>query len=571
MRWSCFVAALIAFGFPATSARAQGVKEALQIIPEDALGFVLVNRIEQTNDKIAGLTKRLGTPLPGGTLLALIKTKLGVQKGLNEKGSAAIALFPPSDEDPEIAVIFLPVTDYKEFLEPFRPKDASGAITEITVAEITMLAAKKGAFALVGQRHQRSVLEKALKAKKNVAAWAAPLTAWLNHNDVAGVMTPKGLKTVTALMRQGLERAKEGFAEAPPEAQFMVKWIDKLGGFVKSIETDVTHVGLGGRIDPAGNLHVNARALFAKDSGFAKGAAGFKPLPGGPLVGLPAGPYAVALGGMLPENAMLAMMNLNLEMIKTLGNAKDLPAEKLKKLEQAYAQMAKGVNGMGMVMHVGKPDEPLFASMVAVMHTDNAPEYLARYAKGMKGMNEVLKDLKIPFMPSSEFKRVKVNGVTALEITTDLTAGIPNPDELKALYEKMFGPGGKMTMAMAPLNDTAVIMRYTPASGLKNLLGAKGPGLAADPDIVKTASLLPKGAQWAFYVNPKGMRDLVHGAIKAFSPMPIEVPAFAKTPPVGFAVKLAETGLEFHAVLPAAVQEELGAFIPKVKKLKVDD
>ena len=43
---------------------AQPERDALQMVPDDALGFVIVNRLGETNDKLGDMTKRMQIPLP---------------------------------------------------------------------------------------------------------------------------------------------------------------------------------------------------------------------------------------------------------------------------------------------------------------------------------------------------------------------------------------------------------------------------------------------------------------------------------------------------------------------------
>jgi len=308
--------------------------------------------------------------------------------------------------------------------------------------------------------------------------------------------------------------------------------------------------------------------VFAKGSAFAKfGAASAKPGEGGPLAGLPSGPFAIAAGGVIAERTAHGLANLSVSMLKTI--AKDLPAEKLQKLEQAYALSMKGMRGMGMLLQVGKEDEPLLASMVAVIRTDDATKYLADYEQSLKNINEVLKDLPLPFVPSYDLKTVKAGKLSALEMTMDLGALIPPDDEVRKMLDKAFGAGGKITASLAALDSKTVIMRYTPVAGLSEIIKtAKSKALAMDPEVVKTAALLPAGAQWALYVSPKGVTDLANRSLKLFG-APNEVPGFAATPPAAAGLKLSEGGIELRVVLPAAVLEQVGPYLGKLQTLRL--
>lgn len=562
MRRSSLWTVLLALAFQ-VPAPAQGVKEALDVIPDDALGFFLVNRLEQTNQKVEGLAKRYKLPTDENPLAWLL-----AQKGFNGKGSAAVLLFADAKGGEaggdKGVVICLPVTDYQAFATGLGG-DPTGKAAEVQIGPkgkgMRVVMARKGSFALVADTEHKDLLAIAAKEGKGLGAWGAGLEAYLTENDAAGALTPRGLKAVIGKAMMGLALAKEGIAGAPPEAQFVGQWLEGLERFLKTVESDVTHVAAGVRLDKDNNLQVGMRSLFAKGSGFAKAGAGIKGLPEGPLSGLPAGPFAIAGGGTYDEKTLQALMDLNLQMFKVA--AKDLPAEKLKGLEDAYAMMGKGLRGTGLVFQIGKEGDPLLTKLAGVIHVDNAMDYLERYAKGTEKMSALFQDLKLPGTPTQEVKKVKINGKPGVETIMDFAGGQPLPDEAKAVLEKLLGPGGKMTVSQVVLDDKTILMRYTAGDGLKELLEAKGAkgGLAADPDVVKTAALLPEGSQWALYIHPQGTAQMIDQVVRAVAPMPLPIPELPKTPPIGVGVKLDGSGIEVRAALPAQVLDVLAQFL----------
>jgi hypothetical protein len=64
MRWSCLFATFVALFVQARPAPAQSVKETLQVIPEDAAGFFLLNRVEQTRVIPAAVLDGIGELMP---------------------------------------------------------------------------------------------------------------------------------------------------------------------------------------------------------------------------------------------------------------------------------------------------------------------------------------------------------------------------------------------------------------------------------------------------------------------------------------------------------------------------
>jgi hypothetical protein len=539
---------------------AQTGTDFLKVVPDDALGFGFVRNIGETSAKIEALAKLVNAPLPGAPL-ATIKQSVGIDQGLDEKGSA-LAVVLPGDGDP-VAILLVPVTDYKAFITPLKPTKTDGSITEAEGPDGKIWVGKKGNYAAMSGPTTKSALEKVINAKKDVTANVQPLQGWLASNDAALVLTNSGVKVVAAKMREGLKQAKDAVANAPAEAQFLAEMIKSLEETVKSAETDVTHVALGLQIDKANNVNLSARALFAKGSSLAKAAGGVKPLAGGPLAGLPNGPFVMAGGGVFSESTSQSLMNFSFQIMK--ATAKDLPKEKLEKLEKEYAQMSKGMRGMSMVWNVGKANDPIFAGVVTVVKVDDAKAYLAAYEKGMAAMNELLKGSDAP-LPSYDIKKVDVGGTSVLQVTMDMAKALPpGGDPMQTqIMEMMFGKGGKMNVSMAAADATTVLMRYAPAADIKDALEAYkkiAGGLATDPNVAKVTAQLPANAQWAIYISPQGMLTLVGRVAGMFGQ---QLPPFAKTPPVGLAVKLTDAGLEAQLAVPASVLDGIGKFVKKV-------
>ncbi len=111
-KYRLIVLALLVFSGAGPVVRAADVLEA---IPDTALVVVVINRLEETSDKIELVAKQLQAPQQ--SLLTLFRVQTGIHAGLDEKGTAALAVLPAKDAGamPQ-AALFLPVTDYPKFL-----------------------------------------------------------------------------------------------------------------------------------------------------------------------------------------------------------------------------------------------------------------------------------------------------------------------------------------------------------------------------------------------------------------------------------------------------------------------
>ena len=560
-RWLAILAAV--WFVSAAPALAQDVKDTLRIIPDDAAAFVLTRHLEQSNDQLLSLLQKVSAPPISP--LELAKLTFGVSKGLNVKGCAGIAVFAPAGEAEEpVAVYLIPVSDYPQFLAQFKAKD--GGISEITLGSGTKMAvASKGKHAVMVEARQRGTLKKFLESTRNLAGWPEPVQAWVASHDVVLSATPHGIKTVTGLMRVGLAQAKPQFAMI--DSPSIGAWIDGVETFLKGVSSDVTHAGVGIKM-AKGGLSVEARALFAPGSGFANASAGVNASMGGPLAGLPSGPFAIAFGGALSENTMAELMKLNIESIKMLAKAADakLSKEQAEMMEKAYVNMMRGLRGMSMVMRNGNAGDSLFSGLTATMKVDDAPAYLERYEKGLIVLNALSKELKIPgFNQTYTMKKTMIGKVDVLEVTMKLGDAGEDPLQ-KKMMEMMFGRG-EMVTSVAAADPTTVLFSYKPASTMAETLKVYArtkESLPFDPRVAGTLAMLPQGSQWVLLVEPRGMMSMVGNGIKRIAPdAKFQLPDFPPTPPIGVGARLSETGFTIQTVIPGEVLEGIGKVVQK--------
>jgi hypothetical protein len=568
-------AAAVAFLAALTPASAQQVKEALKLVPKNSLGFILVNKPGETSVKLGTLAKNVGValPLPRGGPLELLKAQLGISKSLDEKGVAVLAVLPSDDPPKTEVVLFLPVTDYKHFLKEIKAKQGDDGLADFQPPDgEPIVIGSKGSHAVLWPTNNKPMLKKMLSAKGEGSAPVTQLADYLGDNDVSAVVTPHGLKVFTGLANEWIKETRDqlGIADRWHVLPILKPTFDFGESFSKRVERNVVVVAAGVQLGTDGGVHVGARALFKKGGEYAKAAAGIKGIKGGPLAGLPDEPFVVAVGGPLSEKAMKGLTDFMVETLKV--GLEPAPAEKAKKLQDAYAGLATGLRGMGFLIGTAKGKGGLFGGMAAVKHVEDASAYLKSYEKSIKAMNDVFKDLQL-FPLKFEVKKTKVGGVPALEVVMDIPVDAQGTDAQKKIMEAIAGPGGKLTMTVLAANQHTILLRYAPAAGLKGLLkAAKGKGLAGSPDVAKTLAQLPAGAQWVGLYSPSDMVELTNEFL-AMTPKLVGqqakmMPTLAKTPPVGYAVKLAPAGLDVHVVFPVKAIQALGRLVREMEKLK---
>jgi hypothetical protein len=543
---------------------AQTAQDAIKGVPETALGFFVVNNLGEISSKIENAAKRAGHNLPG-TLLDHLKSEAGIDKGLNTSGSALVVLMGQDGGQPA-PVIYMPVTDYSTFVSGLKGK-TDGKFTEFQSAKgKTIVVASKGSFAVLAETQYRDALEAALKAPAAGTVLNSVQT-WVSDHDISGVMMPKTVQMLAAMGRQGLGMAKQFGAAVPPEAQFVMGWIDGLDDFLKSIGTDVSNLAGGARLDPAGNLSLGLLAVFARDSGFARGAAEARAPQIAPLSGLPDIPYVTALGGAFSEKATSGLMTMSIQIIAAI--AKDAPPEKLKAMEQVLVDMGKQIRGMSMLLGTGKGQEALFQGMYGILRVEDSQAYLRANMKYVDLYNTVVKDIKLPggaAVPTGNMsaKELTVAGLPAVELVTEFQFAGPQAEMQKQLMELYYGPGAKMKVTMVAVDRQTLLMRYSDTAAAKEFIDeykTKSDRLARDANVTKVVALLPEGGQFIALVSPTGLVE-VFNRFAAMIPQAggFQAPAFPAVPPLAIGTRLSGSGLEARVVVPAATLEGIGKY-----------
>ena len=128
--------------------RAGREDDILKLVPEQALGFVVINQPSAADAKLQQLGQQMNLPIP--SLLAKLQGSDGIRKGLDKKRPIALLVLPPKDGTSLSSVIaLLPVTDYAKFLEQFKPEDAEGGVSKIQIWGSPSLVRNIGSYAAI--------------------------------------------------------------------------------------------------------------------------------------------------------------------------------------------------------------------------------------------------------------------------------------------------------------------------------------------------------------------------------------------------------------------------------------
>ena len=280
-------------------------------------------------------------------------------------------------------------------------------------------------------------------------------------------------------------------------------------------EPEVDQFGIALRINSAHTVELVKRIQFTPGGSWSKLAAETKPVTEELLSGLPAGPFVMAAGGVLPAGYMEHLMKFSVDMMKN-NPMYNLTAEQAQKYGDLSTQSMQGVRSMEMLMGVAEPGTGLYGNTTAIMKVDDSTRFLDSYEKTLTAMREIALEAKSPALPAATTKRVKVGERDAIEISMDfpnlsqaMPGGGPNPQRM---LQAMLGPGGKLTMYLAAVDENTVIMSYISAERLQSAIyffESKQPGLLNDAGVAEVAAALPAGAQVVGYMSLDGMVEVV--------------------------------------------------------------
>jgi hypothetical protein len=545
---------------------------ALDHLPEDALGFVLIRNLEATNAKIESVTKIFQevSPMPIPAPLPVLKAATGLGEGLNEQGDALLA-FLPGDDQAAVPrpLLVVTVSDYAKFAASVNG-DATGEVCRVTIAGEEILVAKRGTHAVLMNVEHRERLEALLTAAPKPLPALAPLADWLSKIDVAAVLTPHGVELLTTMGRQQLANQGPDMDESLRETLEMYETVlDFLGA-------ELTIAAAGIAIDDQSNVKLVSQAIL-KNEGALKGFAASPAAEFLPLAGYPDEPYVMAAGGPIPPaygKATASFMRRLIEANPEWHGFQKLTDDDWQELEDSWKDAMQGIRSLSMAVLTGGKDDPLYSNVYSVMKVDDAAKYLDVYAKSMEKWNELLAETTTDIDLNYEIKKVEVAGKKALLMTANFgeVADDPNVPMIKPMMQALFGEDTTMRMYLVASDDTTVVLGISKeedvAAAIKRIADGET-GLADASATQITLKLLDAKAPWIGVLSPQGAVAWITRFYDKFlahlgQGMP-KIPEYPDSSPIGFAVNFSEGRLSTEMVWPVDALQGLAAYIKTVQ------
>ena len=529
--------------------------DVLKVVPNDALGVVVINNAGQTEAKIKRLAGQLQLPQVG--VLAKLKSDLGVQKGIDDRGCFALAAIVADERTAPVAVAYVPVKDYDELLDQLNAEAAVDGISKLTLDGKPSVVAERGGYAVVTEEANRAALAAVLSQTDSIAAGAPSLNAWRADTQAYAVATPAGVKFAQQQVLMGLAIAKAQLGQAGGQGQQAMVGIEIYEKLFKKLDKEIAYGAVGLRIEDSGDVRVVGRTLLTEGSVLAGMAADAKPGQGNVLTGLPKMPFVFAGGGVMSPAAAEPMMKASFNMMKMYPGGKDMTEEQFRDIVALSMRSMKGMRSMGMMLGVGEGEDPLYSSMYIVIKVDDAQSYMETYLDTVREMGKVFQGGEFPF--SYEVEPMQIGGRQGIQLSMGM-AGMFGQQEIpgaEKMMELMFGEGDTMEVYMAVADDNTVMGSYVSKENLLKALAAFDNGenqLADSPEVAKTVASLDSDAQGIGLWSPQGTLAFVSRIASAIDPQAgAAIPQLGETSAIGFSVKLSSDGLDTEAVIPVDV------------------
>ena len=541
--------------------------ETLKQIPADALGFVVVPRLDSTTGKLGPLGKMLGIPIPPA--LTGQKRLAGLSETDN---SVAVALVGgPEESGKPVPVAIVPVKDFAEFTKALGAEAKEGA-AEIQFPLGTIVAKERRGFAFLVPADSKEVLETAFGKPASVLDRLGEDLGWIERRDIALVITDTGLSTLCEKLIEGVAVAQQAIKE---QGKDELGTAEILGVYKKAfaiIGEEVEVVAIGLDLQASGDLKLQVRKRFPPAGKLAGCLKASEPA-GDFLAGMPDVPF-VAAGGVVFNRAMAdLMMQFSVEVMAAAPKLYGVSDRDAARMLEVAGPILGRIQSMSMMLAAGAPEDTLYSRMIVVMGTDNARQYLQDYRKYLEEFSVVMMGSRGVLSAEIQSSPVKVGDREGLEISMAFPKQwMDKLPEGQAMLEKMIGPGAKIRAFLVPADQRRVVFGYTDTRLVNNALAVfegKAAGLSKADSVERAAAKLGKGNFGAGYVSPAGLVAFANGMLRAAAPegkKVVELPDFPQAPPIAWTVNAEGAAVEAEVVVPAETLKAIAGYGPLVRK-----
>ncbi len=593
---------VVLFALNVASPRGIRAADVLRNVPNDALGFVVVNNLAATDGKIDKLLKTIQADSPGP--LAFLEAATGVSEGLDPQGDFLLAAIPGTDtvtRAPEFAV-WLPVRDYDRFLAALDATPVPG-IAAVTIAGEDLLIAHHHSWALVMDPDERERMEQILVAAPSPPAACAEWKDWIEANDAAAVALPNGIRALVAWaadaqpalrsQTQPIGNADEdpfgfgqhgapddtftaapaGAAPANVTATFRAtirRWTTQSPQLTEWI-VRAKAVGCALRLDEEGSALAALRLRFPDESLLAATNRDWQKQSAPPALYQSGNFVLQSAGNIPPVLTALAAGTYARLLVNDLKTEEGMVFRDpiVTRFQQAVERAAAEVASAVVLSQPGDNEQGVYTNNFLVVRAADAASFIAHATEAMRSWNTMHREAKGETPLVFDVEETKIGDRSATQYSLDIAAadGAPPLPEIRQAMEKFFGPGGKLRLWIVPVDETTVLLAAaTPeqVAAALEILDRREPVDWNHPELTAANRLLPAEADWRVFFSPHAYHGWLqrHSAAMTgpvFGGRPAK--EFLSSPPVGFAGGVRDHEFWLDAAVPAETIQSASAHL----------
>jgi hypothetical protein len=575
--------------------------DVLQKLPEDALGFVVVRNAGSTDDRVQKLGEALR--LYGAGPLSFLRDATGIDDGLDDQGDFLVAALPGRDSNGRLELcVWLPVSDYNRLLASLGGQSVQG-IGVVTVAGEDLLFAQHDKWALVMDPDQRDRMERILAGSADPPSAVSIWDKWVDECDVAAVAFDSGVKEIYAAVSAGETGVPSGAGEGeqvedlfgpasgaqftPPDLEVnagAVGIVAQLRRQVRALRTAVPELtqattrlqslGIGLHADGDQNALVHVRAIW-EGRGATQQPARHAAANQSPLKLYRDGDFILQAAATLPPAMTSAItaayLRLQVNQLKSQEQIQ-LDETTLMRFYEAVGQAAAQATAASILTVPGEKQDGVYTNSFLAVQVDSADKLVDLVSEAMRLWNQMNRDARggPRLVFDVEESTIGDPPRRAIQYSLDLAAadGTPMLPETRQAMEKLFGPGGKLRLFVARVNDQTVLL----AGATQEQVAAILPNLDRNdrpdwqqPAFADAQQLLPERADGRAFFSPHGYTTwkaretaAIVGTEVIGGPLVKEFPA---APPVGLAGGLSDGEAWLDIAVPAATIRGAGSYL----------
>jgi hypothetical protein len=543
---------VMATGLAATAASA--TPPALDLVSTDTPIIIGIKSLTELSGDAQKWAKAV-LPPEAGMQMMMMDQMLSLP-GLNPEGSAAIALsFPQGTMDAEpIPTLILPMADYGAFVEAMQGNAADG-ITALNMMGDTMYAKDLGGGFMAMSPMMGAVEDFAGKKGQTKAHKARMGKRGTDAADGADIFVVLDIETMRPMLEQGLEEMKGQMEMAAMMGgDAAAQQIETMTSVADAVVADARTAVVGLGLDDTG-VWLDFAGQFANGSDTGKifsDSGNSTPL----LGAVPNMNYVMAFAFDMSNAGIQKLMSDAAAMNKGMGFTVNT------------ADMMKHAKGQAMVMGTtpGLFAGGLFSNTVQFTASDKPEALMNAMKTAMTEMNGTSQEGMI-FNTTFAENAGEAGGKSLASWGLAMEAD-PNHENAMAtsmalsqmtmLFGGQAGPSGYVTTT-----DKGMFSTFSKNSKLMERVLAGGDSMANNEMLKNAAAHLPADRTAEFYLNIKGVLDMVGPMMAMFAPGTDLGELPEQMNPIAMGLSTGGNGMHARVYLPGDVLEFAGSMAQK--------